>query len=416
MASRMRHRRARLLVAATLAGGLASLMIQGSAASTPQSATQQTVEITVNTLPISNGYPLDIGIRHGFFQKRGISIRKVTLQSGNDIVLALANNNGEIGYIGYVPAMIGRTQGIPITIIAASDVEGTNAQDNWQNILVRGDSSIRTISDLRGKTIAVNALKGVGEVMIKAALRKRGVDPNSVNLLAMPFPTMRAALRNGQVDAIWTPEPFNTQALNLDGARIVMAPGPVLGRFWPIGCYAARTDWVRRNPPLARRFQAAMNESLRYAQSHPDEMRTLLPAGTQNVRLPIWSPLADRQQLLKLARYSKDFGVISTLPNFTQLLSPGITAGRTLQGTVGRRFIVLRSDGRAVTRLAPGTYTFVVADTSNAQNFRLTGPGVNRRTSVRGTGRSTWTLRLRRGVYTYGSSARPSLKRTFRVR
>jgi NitT/TauT family transport system substrate-binding protein len=415
MGSRMRHRRARFLGVAVVAGAVAGLTVFGGpAASAPQKSTQ-TVEITVNTLPISNGLPLDLGISHGFFQKQGISIRKVTLQSGNDIVLALANNSGQIGYIGYVPAMIGRTQGIPITIIAASDVEGTTVTDNWQNILVRGNSSIQSIADLRGKTIAVNALKGVGEVMIKAALRKRGVDPNSINLLAMPFPTMRAALRNGQVDAIWTPEPFNTQAINLDGARIVMAPGPVLGRFWPIGCYAARNDWARQNPALVRKFQAAMNESLRYAQTHSDEVRTLLPAGTQNVRLPIWSPLVDRNQLLSLARYSKDFGVISTLPNFTQLISSAISAGKTLQGAVGRRFILLRQDGRRVTRLKAGRYTFVVADNSNAQNFRLTGPGVNRRTSVRGTGRSTWTLTLRRGVYTYTSSARPSLKRTFRV-
>jgi NitT/TauT family transport system substrate-binding protein len=415
MGSRMRHRRARFLSVAVVACAVAGFTVFGGpAASAPQKPTQ-TVEITVNTLPISNGLPLDLGIRQGFFQKQGISIRKVTLQSGNDIVLALANNSGQIGYIGYVPAMIGRTQGIPITIIAASDVEGTTVSDNWQNILVRGNSSIQNISDLRGKTIAVNALKGVGEVMIKAALRKRGVNPNSINLLAMPFPTMRAALRNGQVDAIWTPEPFNTQAINLDGARIVMAPGPVLGRFWPIGCYAARNDWVRQNPALVRKFQAAMNESLRYAQANPNEVRTLLPAGTQNVRLPIWSPLVDRNQLLALARYSKDFGVISTLPNFTQLISSAIAAGKTLQGAVGRRFILLRQDGRRVTRLKAGRYTFVVADNSNAQNFRLTGPGVNRRTSVRGTGRSTWTLTLRRGVYTYTSSARPSLKRTIRV-
>jgi hypothetical protein len=45
----------------------------------------------------------------------------------------------------------------------------------------------------------------------------------------------------------------------------------------------------------------------------------------------------------------------------------------------------------------------------------LAGPGVNRTTSVRGTGRSTWTLTLRRGTYTYSSGARPSLTRTFRV-
>ena len=87
-----------LLVAAAL----------GGAATGAPSATVAT--ITVNTLPIANALPLDLGIQKGFFAAQGIEIKKSTLQSGNDIVLALANNRGEIGYIGYTPGMIGRTQ------------------------------------------------------------------------------------------------------------------------------------------------------------------------------------------------------------------------------------------------------------------------------------------------------------------
>src|SRR4029078_1450950 len=150
-----------------------------------------------------------------------------------------------------------RTTGIPITIVSASDDEGTSATDNWQDILVKGSSSIQTPPQLAGKTIAVNALKGVGEVVIRAALKKSGVDPNSVNLVAMPFPTMRTALNNGQVDAIWAPEPFVTQGLTLDGDRVVMAPGPVLGRYFPNGCYVARDDWVAQKPTLAQRSASA---------------------------------------------------------------------------------------------------------------------------------------------------------------
>ena len=115
------------------------------------------------------------------------------LQSGNDTVLALDNRYGEMGYIGWVPAMIARTQGIKLTAVDASDVEGTTGSRQRQNILVKGSSSIRPPADLSGKTVAVNALRGVGEVMIKAALGKRGVKPNSVRLVAMAFPTMPAA-------------------------------------------------------------------------------------------------------------------------------------------------------------------------------------------------------------------------------
>jgi NitT/TauT family transport system substrate-binding protein len=395
---------AALLAAVALFGGLVS-GAQG----------RGLVTITVDTLPIANALPMDLGIKKGFFTAQGIDINKRTLQSGNDIVLALANHNGEIGYLGWVPMMIASSQGIAISAVAPSEVEGTSAGDNWQNILVKGDSSIRTPSDLAGKTIAVNALKGVGEVMIKAALRKAGVNPNSIHLLAMPFPTMRTALRNGQVDAIWVPEPFLSQALNLDNARIVMAPGPVLGKFWPIGGYASLTDWAKANPSLAKKFRTAINRSLTYAQSHADEIRALLPAGTGNVRLPIWSPIVDRAKLRQTARYALDFGVITKLPNMLQLVPRSITGGKTLQGQVTTRAIKLLLDGRAVKTLPQGEYTLVVSDRSKTGSFVLRGPGVLRKTTVKGVRRFTWTLSLGPGRYTYSSTGTPRFKKTFRV-
>jgi len=319
----------KLLVAVTAVGLLLTLtVLGGSAAGAPaRTHTAKADTITVDTLPISNALPLDLGIQKGFFAKQNIEIKKQILQSGNDIVLALANHNGDIGYIGYVPAMIARTQGIPVTIVAASEVEGATEADNWQDIIVKSSSPIKTPADLAGKTIAVNALKGVGEVIIKAALQKKGVDPNSIKLLAMPFPTMRTALNNGQVDAIWVPEPFLTQGLSLDGDRVVLAPGPAVGKYFPNGGYVALHDWTTHNPGLTKRFRTAINQSLLYAQNHPDEVRAMLPPATRNIRLAPWSPLIDRKQLLVLAKYAKQFGVISTLPNFTQLVPSIVKTG-----------------------------------------------------------------------------------------
>jgi NitT/TauT family transport system substrate-binding protein len=327
-------------------------------------------------------------------------------------VLALANNNGDIGYLGYVPMFIARTQGIKFVLISASEVEGTSADDNWQNIMVKGSSSIRTPQDLAGKTIAVNALKGVGEVMIKAALKKLGVDPNSPKLLALGFGTMRTALNNGQVDAFWAPEPFVSQGLNLDGDRIVMAPGPVLGKYWPIGGYGALDSWVSQNPQLAKSFRDAINESLAYAQSHPDEVRALLPPGTQNVRLPIWSTVVDRDKLTQLAKYAKEFGVITSLPNFAKLIPSSVQSGKVLQGTIGNVFITLRLDGKAVSKLPHGKYTVVVTDHSKTTGFELVGPGVTKKTSVKGTGRSTWNVTFKKGKYVYSSLTNKKRKRT----
>src|SRR5687767_6515001 len=73
-----------------------------------------------------------------------------------------------------------------------------------------------------------------------------------------------------------------------------------------------------------------------------------------------------------------------------------------LFGTVGPEFTIRLDDanGNLVTKVSPGTYDVVVRDLSDEHNFRLTGPGVNRATSVEGQGNVTWTVTLQNGTYT----------------
>ncbi len=371
--------------------------------------------VTVDTLPIANGLPLDLGIAKGFFANHGIEIKKVTLQSGNDIVLQLSGGNGDIGYIGWVPSFIANTNGIDITVAAASEVEGTSVADNWQNVMVKGSSSIRTPQDLAGKTIAVNALKGVGETVIKGALDKLGVDANSIKLVVIPFPAMRSALANGTVDAAHMPEPFMSQAMNQDGARIAMAPGPAIMQFLPNGVYVARTAWSQANPALAKQFRLAINESLVYAQGHPAEIRALLPAATRDIRLPVWSPVLDRKKLLQLSRIALKFGAINHLPDFTKLVPGSISSGVILKGDVGATTISLKLDKQPAKNLAPGADTFAISDRSARQNFHLKGPGVDRKTGTKKSGKITWTVVLRTGKYRFFSDTNPKLKGSFTV-
>ena len=327
----------------------------------------------------------------------------------------MANHNGDIGYIGWVPAIIARSQGIPVVTASASDNEATSIADNWQNVLVKGSSSIRTPKDLEGKTVAGNALKGVCEIVIRAALSKFNVNQDAVKFVAIPFPAMRAALNAGQVDAICAPEPFMTQGLTLDGDRILLAPGPTLGKYWPNGTYVALQDWAQKNPALYKGFHDAMAESLAYTQAHPEAVRAMLPAATRNIRLPVWSSLIDRRQLVQLAKYAKQFGAITTLPNIAALVPASISTGLLLQGSVGRTTISLKLDGKPLKTLLAGDYTFVVTDRSATQNFHLKGPGLNKTTGTRQVGRLSFTTKLAKGRYTYSSDAKPSLRGSFTV-
>ena len=134
--SKRRHRpRGRLAVAA-IALVATVVAFGGMAGSAPG---QQLTTINVDTLAIANGLPLTLGINKGFFAAQGLEIKPKIFASGNDIVLAMANGDGDIGYMGYTPAMIGRTQGVaPLSILAASETEGATEADNWQNVVVDG--------------------------------------------------------------------------------------------------------------------------------------------------------------------------------------------------------------------------------------------------------------------------------------
>lgn len=91
---------------------------------------------------------------------------------------------------------------------------------------------------------------------------------------------------------------------------------------------------------------------------------------------------------------------------------PPTTRPPTLTATVGPgATISLRTrSGARVARLKAGRYRIVVRDRSTMHNFHLSGPGVNKRTTVRFRGTTTWTVTFRRGR-TYRFVCDPHAKR-----
>jgi Copper binding proteins, plastocyanin/azurin family len=89
---------------------------------------------------------------------------------------------------------------------------------------------------------------------------------------------------------------------------------------------------------------------------------------------------------------------------------------RRLNASVSARAISVRTTSGARARsVAAGRYRISVRDTARTQNFHLIGPGINRKTTVRGISRPIWTVTLRRGTYRYRSDASGRLRGTFRV-
>jgi len=94
--------------------------------------------------------------------------------------------------------------------------------------------------------------------------------------------------------------------------------------------------------------------------------------------------------------------LVAALAALVVAVAPASAAAPKLVGTVGPGFtITLTKSGKKVKSLKAGKYTIVVHDKSNIHNFKLSGPGVNKSTSVTYVGSKTWTVTLKKGTYKF---------------
>ena len=169
-------------------------------------------------------------------------------------------------------------------------------------------------------------LKNICEVTIKASLEKDGVDVSTLKFSEVPFPDMNAALEANRVDAACEVEPFVSQA-KAAGSRGL---DPFYVRTAPdlsVATYFTSKEYEQKNEDEVERFIRAMNKSLTYAQSHPEEVRgvlsdyTEIPAeAAQKITLPVWREGLNEPTIEQLSALSKKYGLLEEEPDLGDLI------------------------------------------------------------------------------------------------
>jgi plastocyanin len=90
-------------------------------------------------------------------------------------------------------------------------------------------------------------------------------------------------------------------------------------------------------------------------------------------------------------------GSLATILATLALASPTFAAANpnTLPGTVGPGFTITMNKKT----VKAGTYAITIHDLASIHDFHLTGPGVDKKTSVASTGTTKWTVKLKKGTY-----------------
>src|ERR687892_471997 len=282
--------------------------------------------LKVGVIPIADVAPLYLGMKKGFFEEQQLKIEPQLAEGGAAITPAVLSGDFQIGFSNTISLLIAASKDLPVQIISQGVLAGKSEKDAWADLLVLKDGPIKEPADLEGKTIAVNTLKNICEVTIKASLEKEGVAVDKLEFAEVPFPDMNAALEAGRVDGACVVEPFVSQgkagaARGIDPFYVRTAPDLT------VATYFTSTQYAEENADVVDRFVSAMNRSLTYAQSHPDEVRDVLleyteipPEAAEQITLPVWRPDLNEPTIELLSELSLKYGLIEEQPDLDELI------------------------------------------------------------------------------------------------
>jgi NitT/TauT family transport system substrate-binding protein len=256
------------------------------------------------------------GISKGFFKKQGLDIDLQPSQGGATAVPSLVSGKIQVAGSNVVSLLIAASKGLPIQAVAPGTSAHGAGEKDFGALMVPKGSDVREVSDLAGKSVAVNTLNNIAEVVVKASLDKAGVDPDRVKLREVDFPEMGAALSKGDVDAAFLIEPFVTGA-RADGDRVIDYSYVTTEPNLQVGAYAVSKKFAAENADAVKRYRAAVGETATYLMAHQDEFRTFLseraktPAKlAKTMELPDFTTSLNTASMQKTAGLVRKYGLV----------------------------------------------------------------------------------------------------------
>lgn len=175
---------------------------------------------------------------------------------------ALSTGGLQVLFSGDAPALLCRAQGNDIKVVAVSG----NAE---QEIVVRPDSPVHSVPDLRGKKVAVMQATSSHYALLKI-LQANGMGEANIAMKLMSPPEARVAFEAGRIDAwaVWAPFVEQEQADDL--GRVVVGSDALINSIMSVS-----GDLLRTHEPIVRAVVNSVDRAKRWMVANPDEAQRI---------------------------------------------------------------------------------------------------------------------------------------------
>ena len=204
----------------------------------------------------------------GLYEKQGLAAELVEFKSGTDLIKAIVGGQLDTGVLGFTNAASWSSRGADLKVVGG-------AQRGYHALVVRDDSGIHTVADLRQHTLASQKEGSTADTVLRGVvLKNAGLAPEDVNILGVSPQVAVQSLVGKRVDAAFLFEPQ---------ASIAQLIAPVtqiyeIGETWPFPCMVVITsgDTLENRKDLVWKSLDAQREAIDLLTHHPVRAAALI--------------------------------------------------------------------------------------------------------------------------------------------
>ena len=263
------------------------LLQTGSAAlavlAAPAIVRAQTTKIRIGYWPVAAGLPFFAAVEKGFFKEAGLDVEPLKFAGAQQVMEAMLSGRGDGSANGTGSANLAIGEIAQPGLFKIFCTNPSNAKFVLEEFLVPKDSPIKSVAELKGKKVASGP--GIQNVTLaKTMLERAGA--GTIAVTELPIGQHVAALAAGQVDAVYTLEPTGTVG-RLNGTTRVLEAGVVAHYIlgdpmapWHGGAASLTTEFIKKNPELAKKYIAAYAKGVEFVRTQPAEARQYMKGYT----------------------------------------------------------------------------------------------------------------------------------------
>jgi NitT/TauT family transport system substrate-binding protein len=315
------------LLALSGCGGLS-----GNAGGTSPNGLEKTT-LNVAVVPAVDSAGFFVALHEGLFAQQGLTIHYTPAISSEEVISQQLTGTYDItggNYVSFIQHYVVDHQ--PLEIVA----EGSVMQQGTQAIYTMPGSKIKTLKELKGHLLGINAPLNINYLLAASVLTENGIKLAQVRFptAPIPFPTMAAALAAGKIDAAAMPEPFASAAEQQYGVVPLADLNQGATQNFPIQGYVATKSWVQQNPGTLRAFLTALSQGQEIADTSRGAVERAMEAlsGPMNGQIPplvaavmavnIYPTSIDKVRVQRVADVMYQFGLLRSRFDVTPMIGP----------------------------------------------------------------------------------------------